>query len=416
MNNKQKTTQEEINNVVWRACDTFRGTIDPANYKEYVLTTLFLKYLSDVHAERREELEAEFKGDEAMVKRRLERERFAMPAGSDFDSLYEQRNADDIGELINKALGALDSANRSKLEGIFRDIDFNSTANLGDTKERNRRLKYLLGDFKDLNLRPSVLSNQEIIGGAYMYLISRFASDSGKKGGEFYTPAEVSELLAQLVAPKSDETICDPACGSGALLIRAAKQVKSGKVALYGQEMNSGTWALARMNMFLNQFDSADIERGDTLNNPKHIKEDRLQKFDVVVANPPFSLDKWGAEEAASDQYQRYSRGIPPKSRGDYAFITHMIETMNLKTGRVGVVVPHGVLFRGGSEGKIREAFIEENLLDAVIGLPENLFFGTGIPAAILVFRRDRKEGDGVVFIEASSEYESGTKSNKLTR
>lgn len=251
-----------------------------------------------------------------------------------------------------------------------------------------------------------------------MYLIERFASGAGKKGGEFYTPHEVSELLAKLIAPKAGARICDPTCGSGSLLITVAEEVKdqednpSHDFSLYGQESNGDTWALAKLNMFLHSMDSADIEWGDTLNNPLLLEGDSLMKFDVVVANPPFSLDKWGYENAEADRYRRFLRGIPPRSKGDYAFILHMIDT-TLPTGKVGVIVPHGVLFRGGSEGKIRQKLIEENLLKAVIGLPTNLFFGTGIPAAILIFNKAKGHQD-VLFIDASKEYQEGKKQNKL--
>jgi type I restriction enzyme M protein len=228
----------------------------------------------------------------------------------------------------------------------------------------------------------------------------------------------VSRLLAKLAGPKPGDTICDPACGSGSLLIRAAEEVGSDNFALFGQEVNGATWALARMNMFLHAKDSARIEWCDTLNSPTLIEGDRLMKFDVVVANPPFSLDKWGAEHAAEDQYHRFWRGVPPKSKGDYGFITHMVEIAKRQSGRVAVIVPHGVLFRGGAEGAIRKALIEENLLDAVVGLPANLFTTTGIPVAVLVLDRSREEGGAnegrkdVLFINASEEFTSGKTQN----
>ena len=196
---------------------------------------------------------------------------------------------------------------------------------------------------------------EDIIGECYIYLISRFASDAGKKAGEFYTPTAVSRLLAKLASPKPGNTICDPACGSGSLLIQASQEVGSENFALYGQEVNGATWALAQMNMFLHARDAARIEWCDTLNSPALVEGDHLMRFDVVVANPPFSLDKWGAEDAASDHYKRFWRGVPPKSKGDYAFITHMIEIAKRQSGRVAVIVPHGVLFRGGAEGRIRQ-------------------------------------------------------------
>lgn len=419
-------TQSEINNIVWRACDTFRGVVDPSDYKNYVLVTLFIKYISDVWRDHKAEYERKYPDDPEMVERQLKRERFVLDDECTFEYLYEHRGADNIGELIDQATARIEDDNRGKLEGVFRNISFNSD-NLGNTKDRNRRLKNLLEDFNDprLDLRPSVI-NEDIIGNAYMYLIERFAADSGKKGGEFYTPTSVSKLLAKLLAPQPGDRICDPACGSCSLLIRAADEVKeadgtpSRNYSLYGQESNGATWALGRMNLFLHSKDGADIRWADTLNNPQLLEGDSLMKFDIVVANPPFSLDKWGAEHAATDVHGRFRRGVPPKSKGDYGFILHMIESAFPKSGRVGVIVPHGVLFRGGSEGKIRKALIDENLLDAVIGLPENLFFGTGIPAAILLFDRRREHGGAfstrrdVLFVDASEEFIAAKNQNLL--
>ena len=411
---KNKLTQTEINNTVWKACDTFRGTIDAGQYKDYILTMLFLKYISDVNLEKREEYDKKYNGDEARINRALKHERFILPKESSFEYIYENRSKDNLGELINIALENIEDSNRSKLEGVFRNIDFNSESNLGETKDRNRRLGNLLGDFAKLDLRPSNLESNDNLGDAYEYLISNFASDAGKKAGEFYTPSGVSELLAKLVEPEEGDRICDPTCGSGSLLLKAAKEIGSKNVSLYGQEVNGSTYALARMNMFLHEMDNARIEWGDTINNPKLTENDLLMRFDKVVANPPFSLDKWGAENADADRYSRFYRGVPPKSKGDYAFITHMIETIN-EHGRAGVVLPHGVLFRGSSEGKIRKQLIEENVLRAVIGLPANLFFGTGIPASILIFDKNKGDNTDVLFIDASSEFESGKNQNQLS-
>lgn len=416
-----QTTQSRINQAAWAACDTFRGVVDATQYKDYILVMLFLKYISDVWADHTERYERQFEGNSARIGKRLERERFPLPEGASFYDLHRQREAPNIGELINEALEAIEDKNRSKLEGVFRNIDFNSEANLGQVKDRNRRLRNLLEDFAkpELNLRPSRVS-EDVIGETYIYLISRFASDAGKKAGEFYTPRSVSTLLARLAAPKPGDEIFDPACGSGSLLIQAAEEVGSDDYALYGQEVNGATWALARMNMFMHANDSAHIEWCDTLNNPTLIQNDQLKKFDVVVANPPFSLDKWGAENAEHDQFGRFWRGVPPKSKGDYAFITHMIETARRFTGRVAVIVPHGVLFRGGAEGRIRKALIDENLLDAVIGLPANLFTTTGIPVAILVFDRSREAGGAhedrrdVLFVDASREFMPAKSQNLL--
>ncbi len=411
-----KFEQRELNDVAWRACDTFRGVIDPSDYKNYILVMLFLKYISDVLKDRRTHYLAEFGGDKTRVERRLSRERFLLPEGADFDSLCAQRNQPDIGQRIDIALDQIEEANKAKLEGVFREVSFNSENKLGQTKDRNARLKHLLEDFNDprLDLRPSVVGSEDVIGNVYEYLLEKFASDAGKKAGEFYTPGQVSTLLAKLLSPKKGNTICDPACGSGSLLIKVGREADERDFALFGQESNGTTHALCRMNMFLHGMDNFRIEWGDTLRNPRLVEGDQLMKFDIVVANPPFSLEKWGIEEAGADTFHRYHRGLPPKSKGDYAFITHMIETAREGTGRVGVVVPHGVLFRGAAEGRIRQNLIQENLLEAVIGLPANLFFGTGIPAAILLFNKGKTHGD-VLFIDASREYQEDKNQNRLT-
>ena len=265
-----------------------------------------------------------------------------------------------------------------------------------------------------MDLQPSHLEGNDVIGDAYEFLISMFAGEEVKKSGEFYTPNEVSTLLALLLNPQPGNRLNDPTSGSGSLLIKLAKAVGNNNFSIYGQEVNGGTWALARMNMFLHEIDNAIIEWGDTLNNPRLLEGDKLMKFHIVAANPPFSLDKWGAENAASDQYNRFHRGIPPKSKGDYAFISHMIETTYEDVGRVGVIMPHGALFRGSTEGKIREQLIKENLLEAVIGLPANLFFGTGIPACILIFNRAKGNNKDVLFIDASQGFEAGKNQNRL--
>ncbi len=433
-----KVTQQEINATAWAACDTFRGVIDPAQYKDYILVMLFLRYISDLWHDHYQEYKGQYGDDEERIRRKLERERFILPyvelkdsnTGkvtdrflADFHSLHERRNEANLGELINIVLDRIEDTNKAKLEGVFRNIDFNSEANLGKAKDRNRRLKHLLEDFAKLDLSPSRVS-EDVIGNTYIYLIERFASDAGKKAGEFYTPRQVSKLLARLTRPKASDRICDPTCGSGGLLIEAAGLIEatgSRDFALFGQEVNGSTWALARMNMFLHSKDSARIEWGDTLNSPALVENDRLMRFNVVVANPPFSLDKWGAEHADSDRFNRFWRGVPPKSKGDYAFITHMIEIALPQEGRVAVVVPHGVLFRSGAEGRVRRSFIEENLLDAVISLPGNLFPTTSIPVAILVFDRTREKGGAresvrnVLFIDASREFIPGKNQNALS-
>ncbi|GIN13103.1 type I restriction-modification system subunit M [Shouchella clausii] len=423
----EKVTKDQINSVLWQAADSFRGKVDSSTYKDYILTMLFIKYLSDAYKEQLEEYTKRYDGDDQRIQRALSRERFVLDEQSTFDYLYSKRNDGEIGEIINKALARLENENTGKLRGVFRNIDFNSEAILGKAKERNAMLRSLLEDFNKLTLKPSVVGSEDVIGDAYQYMIERFASDAGKKGGEFYTPSMASELLARLVKPQENDRIYDPTCGSGSLLVRVANQVPSKKVAIYGQERNGATHSLALMNMYLHGIDDAKIEWGDTLANPLNLEDGKLMKFQAIVANPPFSLDKWAMGfagegtndskfkmEASLDPHRRFEWGVPPSSKGDYAFVQHMLYSL-AENGRMATILPHGVLFRGASEGKIRKQIIEMNLLDAIIGLPEGLFYGTGIPACILVFKKNRTRKD-VLFIDASGEgnYEKGKNQNQL--
>lgn len=424
------TTRNEIERVLWKACDSFRGKIDSSRYKDYILSMLFVKYLSDVSIEKRAEYAKQYDGDEARIARAMSRERFALEDNSTFGYLYANRNDNEIGQKINIALSSIEEHNSGKLRNVFRAIDFNSEVDFGNVKQKNVILRNLLEDFNGLDLRPSQLDTSDIIGDAYEYMISTFASDAGKKGGEFFTPSQISTLISMLVEPKENDRIYDPTCGSGSLLLKAYKRVPTGKAAIYGQEANAQTWALCVMNMFLHGVDDARIWQGDTLANPMNIENDSLMKFQVVVANPPFSLDKWDSGflsnansgdkkqekmQASLDIYKRFDWGVPPSSKGDYAFVLHMLHSLDEENGKMAVVLPHGVLFRGANEGKIRQKLIEFNLLDAVIGLPANLFYGTGIPACILVFKKNRPTTD-VLFIDASGEgnFEKGKNQNIL--
>lgn len=431
---------EDIRNAAWAACDTFRGAIDADQYRHYVLVMLFLKYISDQWIAHSVQYREKYKdmpesARELRVQRDMARERFRLPEVTlrdkddepidrflaSFDSLYERRQADNIGELVNITLDAIEKENEAKLPGVLRNVDFNSESNLGSTRERNRRIKQLLEDFSksDLDLRDV---GEDIIGDAYIYLIEKFAAEGGKKAGEFFTPRKVSELVAKLAKPESGDSICDPACGSASLLLRASEEVPGGKknFKLYGQESNAQTLGLAKMNMFLHGLDSASLVRCNTLTDPGLLEGDALRRFDIVVANPPFSLDKWGQDQVKDDRWHRFTRGIPPKSRGDYAFILHMLAIAKPGEGRVAVVAPHGVLFRGGAEGRIRESLVRDNLLDAVIGLPAQLFPTTGIPVCIMVFDRARESGGlrehqrDVLFIDASRDFAPGKRQNQL--
>ncbi len=420
MSDKQKYTREHLNKILWAAADSSRVAVDGGVYKDYVLTMLFFKYLSDLSQKQHDKLKERYGSDEKRIAEKMKLDRFYLPPKTTFDYIYSIHEQDNIGEELNKALHRIEDANKTKLEGVF-SVDFNSEAVLGKLAQRNKMLRHLIQDFHQIDFSDI---EEDVIGDSYMYMIEKFGADAGRKAGEFFTVKSVARLVAMLAQPKEGARICDPACGSAGLLLLAGYEVeKSGSknYALYGQESTGSTYQLARMNMFLHGKDSARLEWGDTLNNPLLVENDKLMKFDVVVANPPFSLKKWGAENAESDPYKRFWRGVPPKDKGDFAFVSHMVEVAKPKTGRVAVIVPHGVLFRGGVEGKIRAAMLRENIIDAVIGLPANLFQTTGIPVAILVIDRSREQGGAnenkkdVLFIEASKEFKPGKAQNTLT-
>jgi type I restriction system adenine methylase (hsdM) len=430
------TTRKDIEAALWRGANTFRGAIDAANYKDYILPMLFIKYLSDTYREKVENLTQEY-DNPVRLQRAISRLPFIIKEEHSFSWLYEKRYSDNLGELINVALRGIEDDNPSLFAGIFRSIDFNNEAMLGNHRQKITRLRELLEDFESLDLRPVSIKPEEgkvaadTIGDSFEYMIGQFASQAGKKAGSFFTPSEVSELIARIVDPKITDTMYDPTCGSGSLLIKTGKTATRKeddlvhKLALYGQEMNGSSWSMAKMNMFLHDILDAKIAWGDTLVSPLHLDSDgNLMQFDVIVANMPFSQDKWAAGfntggeedgkgkgkefkmEAALDIYHRFDWGVPPASKGDWAFLLHMIASLK-SGGRMAAVAPHGVLFRGASEGRIRKTVIDKNLLDAVIGLPANLFYGTSIPACILVFKKNRNRND-VLFIDASGRDENG--------
>ena len=417
---KQKLTQEQLNKTLWAAADSSRTTLDGGVYKDYVLVMLFYKYLSDLFKNQEEKFKKRFSGA-SRVQDKLRTGRFYLPPKTSFDYIYSIVEQDNIGEELNKVLAKIEDQNKEKLEGILTSLDFNSENTLGKLDQRNKMIRHLIHDFHKIDLSEV---EDDVIGNSYMYLIGQFGSQAGKKAGEFFTVKCVAELLARLAEPKEGDRICDPACGSGGLLLLAGEEIEkqgSKNYALYGQESTGSTYQLARMNMFLHGRDSARIEWGDTLNNPLLVENDKLMKFNLTIANPPFSLKKWGAENAEGDKYNRFWRGVPPKDKGDFAFISHMVEVAKPKTGKVAVIIPHGVLFRGGAEGKIRQALLEENIIDAVIGLPAGLFQTTGIPVAILIIDRSREKGGAnekkkdILFIEASKEFVPGKAQNSMS-
>lgn len=405
-------TVEKLEGYLWSAADILRGSIDSSDYKNFIFGLLFVKRLSDRFDEECEALVAEGADPED-----ADEHQFFVPPRARWASI--QKTATNIGDALNKACSALEEKN-SGLEGVLAGIDFNDERKLGDARNRDAVLARLVQHFSELNLRNANLSEPDMLGRAYEYLIEKFADDAGKKGGEFYTPRMVVKLIVEILRPAEGMRICDPTCGSGGMLIECAHYLERHKqnpknLSLFGQEKNLGTWAICKMNMLLHGLASAKIEKGDTIRDPRLIDGRELRVFDRVIANPPFSLDEWGREVAERDGYGRFRFGVPPKTKGDLAFVQHMIATTN-KTGMVGVVMPHGVLFRGAAEGDIRKGILGEDLVEAVIGLPSNLFYGTGIPAAILVLNRAKSAGRQrkVLFIEASREFGPGTNQNYM--
>ncbi len=408
-----KLTVDRLEGYLWSAADILRGSIDSSDYKGFIFGMLFLKRLSDRFDEECEALRSQPNADPDDP----DEHDFFVPKRARWSEI--QRVATGVGEALNKACAELEQKN-DKLEGVLAGIDFNDERKLGDAKNRDSVLSRLVQHFSRLNLRNANLSEPDILGRAYEYLIEKFADDAGKKGGEFYTPRMVVRLIVEILRPAPGMRICDPTCGSGGMLIECAHYLeRHGQnprdLSLRGQEKNLGTWAICKMNMLLHGIRDNDIRKGDTIRDPKLVEDGELMLFDRVIANPPFSLDEWGREVAEHDPFGRFRFGLPPKGKGDLAFVQHMVATTNV-TGMVGVVMPHGVLFRGAAEGEIRKGMLQEDLVEAVIGLPTNLFYGTGIPAAILILNRGKKADRKrrVLFVEASRGFKQGTTQNYL--
>jgi type I restriction enzyme M protein len=353
----------QIYTSLWQSCDELRGGMDASQYKDYILTLLFLKYVSDKYA-----------GDRGLLR---------VPSGASFADIAKLKGNKEIGERINKIIAALAEAN--ELQGVIDQADFADESKLGSGKEMQDRLSKLVAIFENLDFRGNRAEGDDLLGDAYEYLMRHFATESGKAKGQFYTPAEVSRIMSQVIGigpdGRSDQTIYDPTCGSGSLLLKAADQA-NGKITIYGQEMDVATWSLARMNMILHDQPTADIRRGNTLANPQlHGKDGALQRFDFAVANPPFSTKAWSSGiDPEHDEFGRFDYGVPPAKNGDYAFLLHLIASLKSR-GKGAIILPHGVLFRGNREAEIRKELVRRGLIKGIIGLPANLFYGTGIPA-----------------------------------
>lgn len=391
----------EIYSTLWASCNELRGGMDASQYKDYVLTMLFMKYVSDKYKD-------DVFGD------------IVVPEGGSFDDMVALKGDKEIGEKVDKIIAKLAEANG--LRGVIDVADFNDEEKLGTGKEHVDRLSKLIGIFEGLDLSGNRADGDDLLGDAYEYLMRHFATESGKSKGQFYTPSEVSRILAKIIGVDDntplDATVYDPACGSGSLLLKVSDEAPNG-LTIYGQEMDFATTALAKMNMILHGATGADIYKGNTLSSPHFVEGNQLKTFDFIVANPPFSNKNWTSGlNPESDEFDRFTWGIPPEKNGDYAFLLHIIKSLK-STGIGAVILPHGVLFRGNAEAHIRQNLIKQGYIKGIIGLPANLFYGTGIPACVIVIDKNtaqiRAKGDaGLFMIDASRGYMKDGNKNRL--
>ena len=345
--------KSDLYSSLWKSCDELRGGMDASQYKDYILTLLFVKYVSD-----------KAKTDKNSL--------IDVPPGGSFDDMIALKGDKEIGDKINKIIARLAEAN--DLQKVIDQADFNDEEKLGRGKEMQDRLTKLAAIFADLDFKGSRAEGDDLLGDAYEYLMRHFATESGKSKGQFYTPAEVSRVLAKVVGigpnTKQDQTVYDPTCGSGSLLLKVADEAPHG-ITIYGQEKDNATWALSRMNMILHGNEIADIRKGDTITSPLFLNGSQLRAFDFGVANPPFSVKSWS--NGLENDYGRFEFGRPPAKNGDYAFLLHILKSLK-STGKAAVILPHGVLFRGNAEATIRKELLKRGYIKGVIGLPANLF------------------------------------------
>ena len=387
---------------LWQSCDQLRGGMDASQYKDYVLTLLFMKYVSDKYADI----------DDPYPD-------IVVPSGGGFGDMAALKGTKDIGDQINTVISRLADANGALLKGVIDQADFNDESRLGRGREMTDRLTKLVGIFQGLDFRANRAHGDDLLGDAYEYLMRHFATQSGKSKGQFYTPAEVSRIMARVIGigpdTARDRSVYDPTCGSGSLLIKASDEAPHG-LTIFGQEMDVATWTMARMNMILHGHTAAEVERGNTLAGPRFTDgRGLLQRFDFAVANPPFSTKAWSnGLDPAHDAFRRFEYGIPPAKNGDYAFLLHLVASLK-STGKGAIILPHGVLFRGNREAAIRRNLVGRGLIQGVIGLPPNLFYGTGIPACIVVIdKKNAATRDAIFMIDASRGFRKDGAKNRL--
>ena len=394
--------KSQLYSSLWKSCDELRGGMDASQYKDYILTLLFMKYVSDKYA-----------GSDDFAD-------ITVPSGGSFADMVALKGTKEIGDEINEVISRLADANDYLLKGVIDQADFNDESKLGKGREMQDRLTKLVGIFEGLDFRANRAHGDDLLGDAYEYLMRHFATQSGKSKGQFYTPAEVSRIMAQVIGigpdTKQDQTVYDPTCGSGSLLIKAADEAPNG-LTIYGQEKDVATWTMARMNLILHGRTAAEIERDNTLTNPLFTDErGRLKRFDFAVANPPFSDKAWtNGLNPANDEYHRFVYGEPPAKNGDYAYLLHLVASLSSTTGKGAIIMPHGVLFRSNREAGIRRNLVKRGWIKGVIGLPANLFYGTGIPACIVVIDKENARGrDGIFMIDASKSFQKDGAKNRL--